>query len=407
MAVNTLNINEYLDDKTLQDIEYNLLEFAKSWQQCGSDSNILEQNMRADIDRQIAYDDDETPEEYASEPVNLEDAKSNIRQFRQSVKGTKREKTPITPQSLRDVIGVVTNGRTDKTATFKRAERKAMSYKTDWAEQEMDITAGHAKVGKKDMNYKLVRNPVGWGEELSDDASKTLSNLNIIKNRISCDIYNQFGGWSRIVEIVIIDSQLIINNIMYVPLIEPQYINRLPLDAADYIGNGCVAPLFDWSFLRKMCNLTTFICDDPTFYVTNIADDIGLGRRIGVSSLFNICGKLDFLRIGSEEITRDSLYQPESAKIKKSIEKQKRFQNINDGFCLNVYTFTGSLQHKSWNGLKSYACHRGNKGLLRFGTGFAVRATGLVASTGLNVAARLVGSTISVLKEVYNDYKSI
>lgn len=402
MAANTLNINEYLDDNTLQDIEYNLFKFAKSWQQYGSDPNILEQNMRADIDMQIAYDDDETPEEYTPEPANIDDALNNIHQFRQSTRGTKKDKTPITPQLLRDVMGVVTGGLTNKTAAFRNAERKATSYRTAWAEQEMDITAGHAKVGKRDMNYKLVRNPVGWGAELSDDPSKTFDNLNLIKNRISCDVYNQFGGWSRIFEIVIVDGQLIINNIMYVPLIEPQYINRLPLDSADYIRNGCVAPLFDWSFLRKMHNLVTFICDDPTLYVTNIADDVGFGRRIGACSLFRICKKLNFLGIGSEEITRESLYQPESVEIKKSIEKQKRFQNITDGFCLNIRDTTEGWYEKSSSWLRSYSYYRGDKNRAVFGLGVAARA-GLFASTSiLNFIAQIAGATRDAFKEYKN-----
>jgi len=407
MGANILSINDYLDDNTLQEIEYNLLEFAKTWQQQGSDSDVLEQSMRADIDAQIGYDDDEAPAAEHEEPASYEEAMDNIYQFRNSTKGTKKEKTPITPQSLRDAFGVVTGGLTNKSASFERAERDAMSYKTDWAEQEMNITAGHARIGNKDMDYRLVRNPVGWGNELSDDPSKTFDNLNFIKNKLSVDVYNQFGGWSRISEIAIVDSQLIINKIMYVPLIEPRYINRLPLDVADYIGNGCVAPLFDWKFLKKMNNLVTFICDDATFYVTNIADDIGLSRRIGVCSLFNICGKLDYLRIGSEEITRDNLYQSDSVGIKKSVEKQNRFLNMTDGFSLNIYDHTKNWQASSINSLKHYATHRGNKGGLRYGVGMAFNIGKTAGAVGINLLAHAIGGIYNSVKEVVNDCRSI
>lgn len=407
MGAASLDINEYLDDRTLQDIELNLVNFAQSWQQNGSDPEALEQSRRADIDSQIGYDDDETPEEYTQEPANMDESMERLHSYRQSIRATERERTPITPQNLQDAMGRPTaNNVTNRTEAFENAERDAIN-RTDWAEQEMNITAGRAKIGKRNLDYSLVRNPVGWGEELSDDPSKVLDNLETVKSRISSDIYSQFGGWSRITNLVVLDNQLIINNVMYVPLIEPQYINRLPLDVSDYICCGHLAPLFDWKYLRKMSHLTTFVCDDPTFYVTYIADDLGLGRRIGASSLFKVCGRLSLLRIGNDEITRDKLYTKESVNIKKAVNKQKRFQNIGDMIGTKIYSCTGKLASSGWHSLKDYATHKGNKGMPEYLVGIAVRTVGLGIKSVPHVAAHIVGGFFAACKETFSDCKDL
>ena len=278
---------------------------------------------------------------------------------------------------------------------FEDAKKKAETSKNvAWVDRIIEPKAGHVLLGEREMTYSIKRNTVDWGKEFASGSEYTVNNLATLRKLISKDIYNKFGGWGSVNELDITGGQLIINQILYVPVIEKQYLSRLPLDTADYMTGGCIAPLFDFSVLKAMKRLHTFYCDDVNFYLINIGADLGLGRRIGVSSLFDICGNLLTVTLGNETVRREDLNKPESVPIKERLKREKVSVAMSDGYKINVYAGTNGLQNYMFSNLKNYATNRGNKGIIRFCCGTVVRA-GLASASGiLNLGVHLIGGAV-------------
>lgn len=252
----------------------------------------------------------------------------------------------------------------------------------------------------KSYNFKRMIMKPDWADEISAKFGENrFKNLNTLKEYITNSAISYFGSASRISSIAVFDYQLIINNVCYCPIIKPEDANKLPFDVMDYIRNGSIAMLFDWDILRYMSSLRELAFDDMTFVTTTVADDIGVGRNFGTTSLFKICKSLDVLTIGSETVKRADLYDIKSKGMRDEVKKAKRFNGLFDGFHLNVYSGTSGFQNFTVNNLKNYATNRGDKGLFRylFGTTFraGLAATGVV----MNAGAHLVGGITKLFKD--------
>lgn len=318
------------------------------------------------------------------EPETLEEALEANRRLREELSGLK----PSRPATEQDIRNLYTDSK-----SFKESLKKAVSSQsTAWAEQEIPGEAGVANINGRSFRYRLGKKLVGWGKNLLNDPEAVRQNLDIVRQMVSEGIENYYGGWSKISDLVITGGQLIINGEMYVPVIEEGYSPRLPLDVSDHLKGGCIAPLFDYGYLKKMSNLTRFVCDDRDFYEIHVGADLGLGRGIGVSSLFRICRHLTTLTLGRDTVTRAGLYSRESVPIKKKLNITKRFINHMDGYKLNVFAGTNGLQSYMFSNLCNYAVNRGNKGLIRFCCGTMVRAGLAVTSGVLNLGVHVVGS---------------
>lgn len=377
-------------EKDKQEIRLKLIAVAESYK--FNKDDVIEESEEL----KLVSQPDETPENIEPVSETMEEARSNMRNFFDYVNKGDRSGY-VEPEVVHEKL------KPDSQEFKKAMSKPKTKKKTDWAERGISVTPGVVTVDGAELAYKLARKPVNWGRDLSESVDDLSANLDLIRSRISKDIFNHFGGWSRIHEIVVSGGQLIINKVMYVPLIEKEYISRLPLDVADYFSGGCIAPLFNWVYLKKMTSLSSFVCDDPQFYVMNIGDDLGLGRRIGVSSLFNICPELMVFSLGGEVVSRDNLNAPESKGIKESVVRQKKFLNIMDGYKFDIYAGTNGLQDYTFTNLKNYATNRGSKGIVRFCGGVLTR-TALAASAGtLNLSMHLLGGVKNAVTQVFKD----
>lgn len=294
-------------------------------------------------------------------------------------------------------------GTTPKTSAFKQAYvNENVDKKSDWASQAY-MGNGQVNVCGKQIDYGLKIERVDWGEKLSKDPSLTGENLDYIRNRFTKSVIQAFGGLDRFVDVVVTGEQLIINGNCYVPRLSDDYLKYLPLDCASYFQNGTLARFFNWSCLKRMSRLNSLMIDDASFFVTEVADDLGLSRRIGVSSMFRICPSLSYLNVGGEEVTRESLNTPESAGIKEKVRNEKRKFDLLDGYKLNVYGGTNGLQNFMFGSLKNYATNRGNKGIIRYCCGTVARAIGAGVAGILNLGAHLIGGSFKTIKQTLSD----
>lgn len=260
--------------------------------------------------------------------------------------------------------------------------------KTAWADIQYDPQAGRTTVDGKPFEFKFIQKNVPWGSELTDDFEH---NFMLMKKRITESVRAEFGGFGRIREIVVQDSRLFINRVMYCPMIDPAYISKLPQDLQSAMMNGNIAEFFDWSSLRHMRSLFSLSIDTSYFYCTTVLDDLGVSRRGGVSTVFKFVPSLELFSLAGETINRNNLGTPQSHNIKETVRKQKKNIAIMDGFKLNVYGAGDYLQDTCWASTKSYIDNRGNKNLFRFCGGLLLRgAAGTVATTG-NAIVHTIG----------------
>lgn len=276
--------------------------------------------------------------------------------------------------------------------TEEMQKQKSTAAQKKWTDIPTAYKSGcYTDAQGKEVQIKKELEAVDWGEVLSKEANSTDEAVERLRSFISFSIKKKYGGWGRIKSIVVRSEQLIINDTMYVPVIEKKHINSdvFPVDTLDYIQNGCIAQFFNWANLKKMSNLYSLDIDDTNFYTSTVGADLGVGRCIGVTTVFNICDNLDVLTLGSETVTREQLTTKESVPIKEQVNISKRFWNFNDGYKLDICKGTNGLQDFTLNNLKNYATSRGNKGLFRYCVGTMARAT-LFAGAGVaNLASHL------------------
>jgi len=270
----------------------------------------------------------------------------------------------------------------------RQAAERAASSKKLWEDLAYDPQPGKLSVNGKPYEFKFVQKNVGWGQELTADFE---TNFKLMKRRITESVRDEFGGFARIKEIVVQDGCLITNRIMFCPMIEPVYIAKLPQDLQSAVSEGHIAEFFDWSSMKAMKGLYAVTIDNSYFYCTTVLDDLGVSRRGGVSTIFKVVPSLDLFTLEGNTINRDGLDKPESHEVKETVRRQKRNLALLDGFKLNVYSGGDYLQETCWNSTKQYIENRGNKNLIRFCGGLALRGAASTVVTAGNMAAHTIG----------------
>lgn len=366
-----------------------------------------------EVDGTLYTVDDELPEQEIQQveptPQNIKSMVNDILKPEPAYCGRKENARPASDEQIQDLqntIDSLTKQLNDERQLNDFREKvKNIDFSKFIKKEENVSRVAYKKdsciINGKEINFKRVKMEPDWNHILSESIGvDKFKNLENIRSLITLDVKNQIGGWDRIKTLYVYDSQLIINGICFMPVVKGVDISSFPLDTADYIKNGAIAPLFNWKYIKVMRNLVEIGFDDATFMLTTVADDIGIGRRIGVTSLFKICNNLMVLSYGDTKITREDLSNPEKSKqAVSSLAVSRRKIDLLDGFHLNVYKGTQGFQDFTFNSLKNYATNRGNRGWIRFAGGTVFRAVGATLGLTLNLGAHLIGG----VKNLFSD----
>lgn len=264
------------------------------------------------------------------------------------------------------------------------------------------------EVGGKDVKINRVKETPRWTLDLQDCVTNDdkARNFDQVRTKITEEIVNYFGGFNRIQKIYVNSLQLVINDVIYTPLLSDTILARLPFDSADYVKNGYLAPLFDWGYLTKMSSLSVLSVDDFDFAMQNIGSDLGKGRDFKPMSLFNTCKNLTYLELGGEVITYPLNTEDEkTAEAIKHVEEEAHRYGRFDAMYTQCYEKVGNTLGgvRGWtvNNLKDYANNRGNKGIFKYTGGLLARAgVSAVAGTvelgvkGVGYLLRGIGRTL-------------
>lgn len=264
------------------------------------------------------------------------------------------------------------------------------------------------EVGGKDVKINRVKETPRWTLDLQDCVTNDdkARNFDQVRTKITEEIINYFGGFNRIQKIYVNSLQLVINDVIYTPLLSDTILARLPFDSADYVKNGYLAPLFDWGYLTKMSSLSVLSVDDFDFAMQNIGSDLGKGRDFNPMSLFNTCKNLTYLELGGEVITYPLNTEDEkTAEAIKNVEEEAHRYGRFDAMYTQCYEKVGNTLGgvRGWtvNNLKDYANNRGNKGIFKYTGGLLARAgVSAVAGTvelgvkGVGYLLRGIGRTL-------------
>ena len=264
------------------------------------------------------------------------------------------------------------------------------------------------EVGGKDVKINRVKETPRWTLDLQDCVTNDdkARNFDQVRTKLTEEIVNYFGGFNRIQKIYVNSLQLVINDVIYTPLLSDTILARLPFDSADYVKNGYLAPLFDWGYLTKMSSLSVLSVDDFDFAMQNIGSDLGKGRDFKPMSLFNTCKNLTYLELGGEVITYPLNTEDEkTAEAIKNVEEEAHRYGRFDAMYTQCYEKVGNTLGgvRGWtvNNLKDYANNRGNKGIFKYTGGLLARAgVSAVAGTvelgvkGVGYLLRGIGRTL-------------
>ena len=264
------------------------------------------------------------------------------------------------------------------------------------------------EVGGKDVKINRVKETPRWTLDLQDCVTNDdkARNFDQVRTKITEEIVNYFGGFTRIQKIYVNSLQLVINDVIYTPLLSDTILARLPFDSADYVKNGYLAPLFDWGYLTKMSSLSVLSVDDFDFAMQNIGSDLGKGRDFKPMSLFNTCKNLTYLELGGEVIIYPLNTEDEkTAEAIKNVEEEAHRYGRFDAMYTQCYEKVGNTLGgvRGWtvNNLKDYANNRGNKGIFKYTGGLLARAgVSAVAGTvelgvkGVGYLLRGIGRTL-------------
>lgn len=312
-----------------------------------------------------------------------------------------KESEAVPPQ---DLCKYFSNDRRNKTEyEVKALKQAALSQRQASASDKVAYTRNkYVSSDGTVKEYRLVTKDMDIKEMLKRKVSSPVEALERLEKYITYCIGREFG-FQNIKTIVVQGEVLILNGITFIPCIDTEYKNDksiFPLDSIELIENGTIASFFNWTTLKKMTNLYSVCIDSMEFYRCEVGSSLGLGNRIGVSSLFKINKSLYSLTIGDNTVTRDSLDKEVSVPMKKNLATSKRFFNFSDGYKLNIYNGTNAIQSYMLSNLKSYAYNRGNKSTMQYVGGVAVRA-GLAGVTGvLNLGVHLVGAVAKSFVDV-------
>lgn len=251
------------------------------------------------------------------------------------------------------------------------------------------------------INYKVARKAVNWGALIKANTRSQEEAIEDFISRITNFVRDSYGGWNRITEIIVRDQHLIINRSSMQPVLDPKTVDTatFPMDSIDYIRDGAIAAFFNWGMLKYMKNLMLLDVDDLGFYEVNIGGRLKCGRRIGVSTLFDLCKNLETLILAGSVVTREGLNAPEATEVKKKLATHKRFHLFADGYKLNILENTSSLASWTFGNMKTYATNRGNKNLFVYCGGVLARASLAGAAGILSLGTHLIGGIAGTIKE--------
>ena len=242
-----------------------------------------------------------------------------------------------------------------------------------------------------------------WKDKtLEEEATKGLDAEELYNRALAIITSNLVQNYPRVSNITISDGYIVIDNTVI-----RFNINAfaLPAQIQSYIEDDRYGYFVDWGYLAKAYknSLATVNIDSMEYYVSNVGDTLGIGRRIGLSSLFNRFPNLLTVTIGNETIKADDLTKsPEKAQAMQSkLGKQKRSMNIIGGYKLNVCAGTNWLQDWSTGNLKTYMTSRGDKGILRFTGGVIARGGIALIGTTVNAAAHVTKGVFTAIKETF------
>lgn len=241
-------------------------------------------------------------------------------------------------------------------------------------------------IGGRDVKINRVKETPRWTLDLQDCVTNDdkARNFDQVRTKITEEIVNYFGGFNRIQKIYVSSLQLVINDVIYTPVLSDAILARLPFDSADYVKNGYLAPLFDWGYLSKMNNLSVLSIDDFDFAMQTVGADLGKGRDFKPMSLFNVCKNLSYLELGGEVITYPLNTEDEkTAEAIKNVEEEAHRYGRFDAMYTQCYEKVGNTLGgvRGWtvNNLTTFANNRGNKGIFKYTLGLVGRT--VVAGT--------------------------
>lgn len=249
----------------------------------------------------------------------------------------------------------------------------------------------------KETKFTRVKETPNWSIDFqecltNDDKARNFDQLRI---KITDAIFNYYGGFTRMNTIIVRNYQLIINGVCYMPVFSNSMLEKFPFDVADYVREGCLAPLLDWGYLTKMTSLKILSFDTIEFVMTYVSEDLGAGRVFSPIGLFSICKNLEILEIDGEVVT----YPLENEKTVKRVQRIEdnakscsRFNRVYDVYTDNVCNkFFGGARRWTFNNLVNYANNRGNKNIFMYTGGIISRGIVSGAAGTLELGARTVG----------------
>lgn len=288
-----------------------------------------------------------------------------------------------------------------KTPQFKA--RKCEAYDSDetntQAESNTYYTDGSIVLNKQSVNIRVAKIEVDWAKELEGKLTRNNDvNLALVSKYITKDVIRVMGGLHRIKSLIVADDSLIVNKIVYVPLLKNRdiLVQKLPLDVAGCITKGRIAQLFDWGTLLDMPNLAAMYIDTAEFFMYNIAPALKYKGQLEVVQVFKKLKSLQELGIGKNTVTRNSLISAkstnsvttESASIDTKIKKRYKVREFTDKLNLDI---TGHTRSWSKNNFKRGADAFMNKNnnvlkkvgkLVGWGTLGVVTGALMIASAG-------------------------
>ena len=318
------------------------------------------------------------------EPETHIDAAVDNRKIIDMFRRTPKERTPIRKRDVED---------------YKESAKQAVmeERRRAWEPGVVSESRGSYVSPSGSVDYKQYIETVDWGSSISGSSDA----LETVRSMVTRSMRDKFGGWGRIRTMAIVGGQLIFNGIMYAPVVDKQYLSAMPLDVADYMANGCMAMLFDYSCIKKMHLLTDFLCDDVSFYMTVIGDDLGMGARIGVSTMFRLCPNLQIMTLGTESVTRDELNKPSSSRIKERVRGERQHVALLNGMKHDICGGTQGIQDYFFKSVRDYATNRGDKGFLRFAGGVMARVGASAVAATVNLGTHLVAGVGKTIKEAF------
>jgi len=311
-------------------------------------------------------------------------------------------------QATEDVLKALKAYNTDEQL---RNEKKA--YNSQKSSRQCNSKSAYkrdtAEVAGKEFKYTGIKEIPKWGIDLQSCMSTDDKALNLdqLTSKITEEFVNYFGGVKHIKTIVVLGYQLIINSVLYVPVLNDTVLSRMPFDSADYVRNGCYAPFFNWGVLRKASHVTLLSFDDMDFVMQYVIPSMGYTRYFNPIKLFDVLPNLQLLDIAGDVVSfpfEDNDTSEEGARnITDEVERYSRFDKVYNAYTSHVSDTLGSVRKWTVSNLVNYANNRGNKGIFSYTAGLAGRTVVSATAGVAELGARSIGG---IFRGVGNVFKN-